>query len=157
MNEVYQMTEKEFQHKRERLANAKEMLEQSMADMKAAREDGDLSENAAYDAARDKYYEMQKEITLLANELDNCEIVHDDNTPVIKIGSVINVTRVNEFGEPLGETRKFTVAQSGDTIIRKILGANSPLGKVIIGKTSGIFDIICNGKKRYKVEKVVDA
>ena len=137
MNEVYQMTEKEFQHKRERLANAKEMLEQSMADMKAAREDGDLSENAAYDAARDKYYEMQKEITLLTNELDNCEIVHDDNTPVIKIGSVINVTRVNEFGEPLG--------------------ANSPLGKVIIGKTSGIFDIICNGKKRYKVEKVVDA
>lgn len=157
MNDVFQMTEKEFQHKRERLSNAKEMLEQSMADMKAAREDGDLSENAAYDAARDKYYEMQKEIALLTNELDNCEIVHDDNSPVIKIGSVINVTRVNDFGEPTGEARQFTVAQSGDTIIRKTLGVNSPLGKVILGKTSGIFDIICNGKKRYKVEKVVDA
>lgn len=156
MNDVYQLTEKELRLKKQRLETAKKALEQCQIDMKAARDDGDLSENAAYDAARDKYCNLQSEIAKLTNELDNCEIVHDDNSPIIKIGSVVNVTRLDNNGAPIGETRQFTVAQSGDTIIRKILGAASPLGKSIIGKNSGIFDIVCNGKKRYKVEKVID-
>lgn len=156
MNSLYQMTEKEFKQKQLRLTNAKEALDRAVVDMRTAREDGDLSENAAYDAARDKYRELQNEITILSNELDNCEIVHDDKSQVIKIGSTVQVTRVDDKDNPIAETRVFTMAQSGDTVIQKVLGATSPLGKAVLGKNSGVFDIICNGKKRYKVEKVID-
>lgn len=157
MNEVIQITEKEFKHKKSRLAEAKEQLEVCSEDMKAARDNGDLSENSDYDAARDRYRELQSEIATLEHELSNCEVVHDDNSPIIKIGSSIRVTRLDDTGNPVEDGRVFVVAQHGDTILRKAIGSTSPLGKVIIGKSSGIFDIVSNGKRRYKVEKILDA
>lgn len=156
MENIYQMTEKEYQHKKLRLASAREDLEQSLEDMKSARAAGDLSENSEYDAARDRYREIQSEIVQLSNELENCEIVHDDNSPVIKIGSHIAVTKLDDAGNIVGERREFTVAQKGDTVITKVIGVTSPLGKVILGKSSGVFDVVCNGKKRYKVEKILN-
>lgn len=156
MENIYQMTEKEYQHKKLRLSSAREDLEQSLEDMKSARAAGDLSENSEYDAARDRYREIQSEIVQLSNELENCEIVHDDNSPVIKIGSHIAVTKLDDAGNVVGERREFTVAQKGDTIITKVIGVTSPLGKVILGKSSGVFDVVCNGKKRYKVEKILN-
>lgn len=157
MEQIYQMTEKEFRQKKERLQTAQDALDSILTDMKAARELGDLRENSEYDAARDRYRETQNEISQLTVELENCEIIHDDNSPVIKIGSRIAVTMIDEHKQPIGDSRKFVVSQHGDTIISKTIGANSPLGKVILGKSSGYFDIVCNGKKHYRVEKLLDA
>lgn len=154
MNDVIQMTEKEYKDKKRRLAEAHAQLETCMEDLKAARSFGDLSENSDYDAARDKYRDLSAEIVALNNELSNCELVHDDRTNIIKIGSTIKVTRVDDNGNALEEAREFVVARNGDTILRKVIGSTSPLGKVILGKSSGIFDIVCNGKRRFKVEKV---
>lgn len=157
MTENYQMTAKELQHKRDRLAIAQHDLDKTLADMKAARDQGDLSENSEYDAARDRYRDLHNEIVQLSNEIENCEIVHDDKSPIIRIGSTIKVVQLNEAGESIGSEKLLTVAQHGDTIIRKTLGATSPLGKVVLGKSSGIFEIVCNGKRKFKVEKVLDA
>lgn len=156
MTENYQMTAKELQHKRDRLAIAQQDLDKTLADMKAARDQGDLSENSEYDAARDRYRDLHNEIVQLSNEIENCEIVHDDKSPIIRIGSTIKVVQLNEAGESIGSEKLLTVAQHGDTIIRKTLGITSPLGKVILGKSSGIFEIVCNGKRKFKVEKVLD-
>ena len=125
--------------------------------MKAAREQGDLSENSEYDAARDRYRDLHNDIVQLSNEIENCEIVHDDKSPIIRIGSTIKVVLLHEAGESIGSEKLLTVAQHGDTIIRKTLGATSPLGKVVLGKSSGIFEIVCNGKRKFNVEKVFDA
>lgn len=157
MTENYQMTAKELQHKRDRLSVAQQDLDKTLADMKAARDQGDLSENSEYDAARDRYRDLHNEIVQLSNEIENCEIVHDDKSPIIRIGSTIKVVQLNEAGESIGSEKLLTVAQHGDTIIRKTLGATSPLGKVVLGKSSGIFEIVCNGKRKFKVEKVLDA
>lgn len=157
MTENYQMTAKELQHKRDRLAIAQQDLDKTLADMKAARDQGDLSENSEYDAARDRYRDLHNEIVQLSNEIENCEIVHDDKSQIIRIGSTIKVVQLNEAGESIGSEKLLTVAQHGDTIIRKTLGATSPLGKVVLGKSSGIFEIVCNGKRKFKVEKVLDA
>lgn len=157
MTENYQMTAKELQHKRDRLAIAQQDLDKTLADMKAARDQGDLSENSEYDAARDRYRDLHNEIVQLSNEIENSEIVHDDKSPIIRIGSTIKVVQLNEAGESIGSEKLLTVAQHGDTIIRKTLGATSPLGKVVLGKSSGIFEIVCNGKRKFKVEKVLDA
>lgn len=154
MEENYQMTATELQHKRERLATAKEQLDQSLQDMKSARDNGDLSENSEYDAARDKYRELQAEITKLQNEIENCEVVHDDNSPIIRIGSKVKVVQIDAAGNQIGSVKELTVAQHGDTIIRKTLGASSPLGKVVLGKSSGVFDIVCNGRRKFRVEKI---
>lgn len=156
MENLFQFTEKEIKYRKERLATAKQQLEDSINDMQAARENGDLSENSDYDAARDRYRELHAEIAKLQNELGNCEVVHDDNSPIIKIGSTVQVTHLDNNNNPISEPRVFVVGQSGDTIIRKTLGATSPLGKVIIGKSQGVFDIVCNGKQRYEVKKILD-
>lgn len=156
MENLFQFTEKEIKYRKERLATAKQQLENSINDMQAARENGDLSENSDYDAARDRYRELHAEIAKLQNELSNCEVVHDDNSPIIKIGSTVQVTHLDNNNNPISAPRVFVVGQSGDTVIRKTLGATSPLGKVIIGKSQGIFDIVCNGKQRYEVKKILD-
>lgn len=156
MTENYQMTAKELQHKRDRLVVAQQDLDKTLADMKAARDQGDLSENSEYDAARDHYRDLHNEIAQLSNEIENCEIVHDDKSPIIRIGSTIKVVQLNEADEVIGSEKLLTVAQHGDTIIRKTLGITSPLGKVILGKSSGTFEIVCNGKRKFKVEKVLD-
>ena len=156
MTENYQMTAKELQHKHDRLSVAQQDLDKTLADMKAARDQGDLSENSEYDAALDHYRDLHNEIVQLSNEIENCEIVHDDKSPIIRIGSTIKVVQLNEANEIIGSEKLLTVAQHGDTIIRKTLGITSPLGKVILGKSSGIFEIVCNGKRKFKVEKVLD-
>ena len=58
MENLFQFTEKEIKYRKERLAIAKQQLEDSINDMQAARENGDLSENSDYDAARDRYREL---------------------------------------------------------------------------------------------------
>lgn len=152
MTENYQMTAKELQHKRDRLSVAQQDLDKTLADMKAARDQGDLSENSEYDAARDHYRDLHNEIVQLSNEIENCEIVHDDKSPIIRIGSTIKVVQLNEANEIIGSEKLLTVAQHGDTIIRKTLGITSPLGKVILGKVQVFLKlfVMANGNLRWR-------
>ncbi len=103
--------------------------------LKEAREQGDLSENAEYDAAKDEQRDIETEIAELEAILANCEVIQDNdkNKDVVKMESVVVLHDV-EFDEDI----EYTIVGSSeaDSLNNKISN-ESPLGAALIGKKKG--------------------
>ena len=103
--------------------------------IKEAREQGDLSENAEYDAAKDEQRDIETEIAELEAILANCEVIQDNdkNKDKIKMESVVVLHDV-EFDEDI----EYTIVGSSeaDSLNNKISN-ESPLGAALIGKKKG--------------------
>ena len=100
--------------------------------IKEAREQGDLSENAEYDAAKDEQREIEARIDELENILKNAEVVDEDevDTKKISIGCVVKVHDV-EFDEDV----EFTIVGSTEANSRKGKISNeSPVGAALLGR-----------------------
>ena len=124
--------EKEYRHLLE--IDRPEVIEA----LKMARSQGDLSENADYDAARGKQAEIEAEIKQIENTLSNCEIIDATKTSNKKValGSSVTIRNID-----FGTESTFTIVGSveSDPVNGKISNA-CPLGEAIIGKSVG--DII---------------
>ena len=103
--------------------------------IKEAREQGDLSENAEYDAAKDEQRDIETEIAELEAILANCEVIQDNdkNKDVVKMESVVVLHDV-EFDEDIGYT--IVGSSEADSLNNKISN-ESPLGAALIGKKKG--------------------
>jgi len=100
--------------------------------IKDARAQGDLSENADYDAARNDQAELEARIKELEYKLEHCEIVDNKDKNVANVGSTIVV----EY-EP-GDEEEFKLVGSleADAFNNKISN-ESPIGKAVIGHKAG--------------------
>lgn len=103
--------------------------------IKLAREQGDLSENAEYDAAKDKERDNEARIEEIENILKNAEVIDTTGTKAgeIHIGSFVKVKDV-EFDEILDY--HIVGATEADSLKGKISN-ESPLGSVLIGSKVG--------------------
>ena len=104
--------------------------------LQEAREQGDLSENAEYDAAKARQAEIEARITDIKFTLANAEIVSGskraDNSKV-RIGSRVTIM-------DLSENEKHTYDIVGDTEAdpdNKKISTRSPLAHVLLGKEVG--------------------
>lgn len=105
------------------------------AQIKAAREYGDLSENAEYDAARAEQAMLEKEISMLEETLRIAKIVDPSKRKlgVIDIGSKVKVYD-NEFQEEI----EYTIVGSLESDATKnIISNQSPIGSVLMGRKVG--------------------
>ncbi len=74
----------------------KEVIE----DLQAARAQGDLSENADYDAARDRQARVEARIRELENIFNNIEIIDvQGGTRVVKLGAQVTIRSHDGFEE----------------------------------------------------------
>ncbi len=103
--------------------------------IKEAREQGDLSENAEYDAAKDEQRDIEARIEELENILKNAEVVDEDevDTDKISIGCKITILDV-EFEEEL--EYKIVGSTEADSLKGKISN-ESPVGQALIGHKVG--------------------
>ena len=107
-------------------------------DLNAARAMGDLSENADYDAARNKQAEIEARITELEFLLDNAKIIESEGK-----GKTINISSIVTFKEVAsGEISKVKIVSSveSDTISDPLnlkVSNECALGKALIGKKAG--------------------
>ena len=103
--------------------------------IKEAREQGDLSENAEYDAAKDEQRDIEARIEEIEKILKNAEIVDEDevNTDTINIGCQVKILDC-EFDEEL--TYKIVGSTEANSLKGKISN-ESPVGKALIGKKVG--------------------
>ena len=86
------LTKESFQQYKDRLKFLQEVARpQVIEEIKEARGQGDLSENAEYDSARDKQAAIENEINEIQHILDNYEIIKSTNTNVVKIGSKVQI------------------------------------------------------------------
>ena len=103
--------------------------------LKEAREQGDLSENAVFDAAKDAQRDFETQIAELEEILKNAEVVQDNNTDkdAIKMESVVKLHDV-EYDEDI----EYVIVGSSeaDSLNNKISN-ESPLGAAMLGKKVG--------------------
>ena len=119
--------------------------------LKEARAQGDLSENAEYDAAKDEQRDIEARIEELENILKNAEVVVETevDSDKINIGCVVKLFDF-EFDEEL----EFSIVGSTEAnSLKNKISNESPLGSALIGKKVG--DVIKvetqMGEVEYKV------
>lgn len=103
--------------------------------IREAREQGDLSENAEYDAAKDEQRDIELRIEEIEKILKNAEVVVEDEVDLkkISVGCLVKVYDV-EFDEEM----EFKIVGSTEAnSLQGKISNESPVGRAIIGKKKG--------------------
>ena len=103
--------------------------------IKEAREQGDLSENAEYDAAKDEQRDIEARIEEIEKILKNAEVVVEDEVDLDKI-SVGCKVRVHDFEFDEDIELKLVGSTEANSLEGKISN-ESPVGKALIGARVG--------------------
>lgn len=103
--------------------------------IKEAREQGDLSENAEYDAAKDEQRDIEARIEEIEKILKNAEVVVEDEVELDKI----NVgCKVRVFDFEYDEEDSFKIVGSTESnALKKKISNESPVGAALIGHKVG--------------------
>ena len=138
MAEKQFLTKKGYDERVALLENLKVVRRKEVAQkLKEAREQGDLSENAEYDAAKDEQRDIEAQIAELEEILKNAEIIQDEaggkKSNKVKMESVVKLHDV-EYDEDI----EYVIVGSSeaDSLNNKISN-ESPLGAALIGKKVG--------------------
>lgn len=105
-----------------------------------ARDKGDLSENAEYDAAKEAQGMLEMQIAKLENTLANARIINESELDTSK---VLVLSTVEVKNKANGAQMKYTlVAQSEADLKSGKISVDSPIGKGLLGKKVGDLAII---------------
>ncbi|MDA0793415.1 MAG: transcription elongation factor GreA [Bacteroidetes bacterium] len=136
MSKVSYYTEEGLKKLRQELNHLKDVerpkASQAIAE---ARDKGDLSENAEYDAAKEAQGMLEMQIAKLENTLSNARIINEaelDNSKALVLSTVEVKNQSN------GAFMKYTlVAQSEADLKTGKISVDSPIGKGLLGKKVG--------------------
>ncbi len=132
-NETYKLTEKGIQKLKDELHKLKTVdRERNLEALKEARSQGDLTENADYDSAREEQAQIEKRIKELENILKHAELIKGDTSNRVNIGKRVTL-EIN--GRP-EEAYTLVGTLEADPANKK-LSNESPIGKAVIGRKKG--------------------
>lgn len=122
-----------------------EVIEQ----LTVARAQGDLSENADYDAARNRQAEIEARIKEIENILANAKIIDGSSKSgkIVALGSVVEIKDLSD-----GSIATYTIVGTVEANpIKGLISNVSPLGHAIVGKRVGD-ECIVRVAQEYKVQ-----
>ena len=100
-----------------------------------ARDKGDLSENAEYDAAKEAQGMLEMRISKLEETLSNARVIDEsqlDNSKVLVLSKVKIKNQVNNM------IMDYTIVADGEAdLLKGKISVNSPIGKGLLGKSVG--------------------
>ena len=103
--------------------------------IKEAREQGDLSENAEYDAAKDEQRDIEARIEEIEKILKNAEVVVEDEVDLAKINVGCKV-KVHDY--EFDEDIEFKIVGSTEAnSLEGKISNESPVGKALMGAHTG--------------------
>ena len=102
--------------------------------LKEARAQGDLSENAEYDAAKDEQRDIEARIEQIEEILKNVEVYDDEKkTDKVSMGSKVTILDVE-----LNEELEYKIVGSQEAnILKGKISNESPIGRALIGAKVG--------------------
>lgn len=125
----------------EELENLKVVRRKEVAaKIKEARAQGDLSENAEYDAAKEEQAEIEARIATIEKMFRNVEVIDEDelNTGKVNLGNKVTV-----YDEEFEEEITYTIVGPAEADPAGLkLSNESPLGMALMGHTVG--DVVEN-------------
>ena len=135
MAEFHYMTQEGLDKLKKELEEALAQRPVISAQIAEAREKGDLSENAEYDAAREAQGLLEVKISRLKNLVANAKIIDESQigTDVIQIMNKVKVENL-----ALKRVMEFTIVGETEADFSKgKLAATTPIGKALIGHKVG--------------------
>ena len=149
------LTYQGLQKLEEELQNLKVVRRKEVAQkIKEAREQGDLSENAEYDAAKDEQRDIEARIEDIEKILKNAEVVVEEEVELDKssIGCKVKILDVEENEELEYKIVGSTEANS----LKGKISNESPVGKALLGaKVGDIVKVETHvGELEYKVLEI---
>ena len=123
--------------------------------IKEARKQGDLTENAEYDAAKEEQAEIEARIALVEKMLRNAEVIdeEDPDQESISVGSKVKVLDI----ERDEEVEYFIVGSTESDPANGRISNESPLGVALLGRKNGeeVTVDAPRGQFKYKVLGIV--
>ena len=119
--------------------------------LKEARAQGDLSENADYDAARNEQAQIEAKIQELEYKLEHAEIIDNKDKNIVNLGSTVTIS----YDDGEVEEYKLVGSMEADPFENKISN-ESPLGIALLKhKIGDVVEVASpNGGYNIKIEKI---
>ena len=119
-----------------------------------ARDKGDLSENAEYDAAKEAQGLLEARIAKLENDVANARVLDKSEMDTSSVHLLTKVT-IKNMVDGMEMTYAIVSETEADLVAKKI-SATSPIGKGLLGKSVGeITDIeVPNGIMHFEILKI---
>ncbi|WP_228853656.1 transcription elongation factor GreA [Aegicerativicinus sediminis] len=124
---------------------------QAIAD---ARDKGDLSENAEYDAAKEAQGLLEMKISKMEETLANARVIDESQLDTSK---VLVLSKVKIKNQVSGQVMNYTLVADGEADLAKgKISVNSPIGKGLLGKKVGeVADItVPNGVIKFDILEI---
>ncbi len=136
MSEISYYTEEGLKKLTEELNELKTKGRAEMAKQIAeARDKGDLSENAEYDAAKDAQGHLEARINKLATAVGNARVLDESTIDTSKV-SILSKVKIKNL--KMGATLTYTlVAEEEADLKASKISVKSPIGKGLLGKSKG--------------------
>lgn len=135
MEDKFYVTEEGLNDLQEELHNLVHVVRNEVIeDLKAARAQGDLSENADYDAARDRQAQVEARIKELEHMIRNAEIISEKKgAKFVRLGSTVELKELDT-----NNTLVYTIVGSveADPLNGKLSNV-TPLAEAILDKKVG--------------------
>jgi transcription elongation factor GreA len=136
MSEIIYLTEEGLKKLQDELNHLKTVERPSISRQIAeARDKGDLSENAEYDAAKDAQGMLELKISKLEEELSNARILDESKIDTSKV-SVLSKVKIRNLANKQ-ELNYILVAEKEADLKGGKLSVTSPIGKGLLGKKIG--------------------
>ena len=134
VKQMFQLTQEGVDNLKSELTLLKDVKRgENLEALKEARAQGDLSENADYDAARNEQARIEARIAEIENILKNVKIIKTTSEDIVNIGKTVSVRFLKN-----NEMKEFYLVGSieADPKARKI-SVESPIGKAMLNKQEG--------------------
>jgi len=119
--------------------------------LKEAKAEGDLSENAMYDAARDEQSFVEGRIAEIEHILKHATIISNKGKSTVALGSKVHVELED------GEQEYVIVGSTEANPDKGYISDESPIGKALLGRKPGdeVTVEVPSGTMTYKIKKVM--
>ncbi|MGL4832740.1 MAG: transcription elongation factor GreA [Propionibacteriaceae bacterium] len=108
------------------------------AKIAAAREEGDLSENGGYHAAREEQGQMEARIVILKDKLERAQVGESVASDVVVAGNIVTIA----FDGDLDDTETFLLGSRevlalDESVEVQVYSPQSPIGAAVLGHKKG--------------------
>ena len=155
MSDIKYFTEQGLQNLKDELNHLKNVERPNITkEIAEARDKGDLSENAEYDAAKEAQGLLETRIAKLENDVANARVLDEADMDTSTVHLLTKVT-IKNTANSLEMTYAIVSETEADLAVKKI-SATSPIGKGLLGKSVGeIADIeVPNGIMHFEIIKI---
>lgn len=146
----FQLTQKDYDKLKAELKNLYELDKLNIIAIKDAKDQGDLSENSEYDAAKAEEVKINQRIAELENQLKNAVIIDETvlTTETVQLGLYVTI-----LDKTYNETETYQIVSSlVDDVLLKKLSDTSPIGKALLGKKVGDIVTFEGAKQKTEIE-----